>query len=663
MRSSKEDFIAEAEDLLEEAGSLLVEIQEALGTGINPDKINALFRAIHTIKGISGIFGIQSIVDFSHVFESLLDDIRLGKMELSDDVMKFLFSNVDIFKNIIKDINNDVSHDVTEYLKCIESFRVSEKAKGAASDKAEDFLNRIPRTVIKVLSEYEEHRLKINIKEGKGIYFASAAFSLTDFDRPLNDLTELIRSQAELISMLPTSADLPPDSIGFNILFGSLKPLNELKQALNISIDEFIEPKPAQPPEEGPPITGPEETPLKSASTSVRVDIGKLDRILNTISDLSLAWTATSRIAAEMKGEYGHAPLVFDVIKISQTLGRRVSEIQEQVLEIRMIPIAQIFSRLGQVIKRYSREAGKQIDLLLYGEETEIDKYLAEEIVDPLMHIVRNSIDHGIERPEERASAGKGEKGTITIRAFQRGNHVVIEVKDDGAGIDIRDIKEKAIEKGLIPSDAGLSDDEILDLIFLPGFSTRATVSKVSGRGVGLDVVKQRLLSLGGFVDVATEKGVGTTFFLTMPVTLAILKALTVKVSSERFAIPLTSISETLIIEHRDMQTIEGKEVYNLRGEMLPIVSIAKRFGLESNATSRSFTVVVGHGAKRLGLLVDEFIGQHEIIIKSLGNYLKGYRGFAGAAEIGKHEVILVIDVESIIGDFVSKGSRVTSDV
>ncbi|GAB4413702.1 MAG: chemotaxis protein CheA [Thermodesulfovibrionales bacterium] len=650
MKSSKKDFIAEAEELIEEAGRLLIEVQETCSTGINPDTINALFRTIHTIKGISGLFGFKEIADFSHAFESLLDDIRLGRIEISGDVVRFLFSNMDALKKVMDEIDSDTPREMSGYIKGIESFRNSAKETGGL--KIDDLLGRIGDSIIRVLSEYEEHRLKTNIKEGKGIYLAKAVFGIADFDKSLNNLTGLVKSHGELISTLPISADLPPDSIGFNMLFGSSKPMDELRQALDIEIEELIERRPkattATP-------AGMQETSLKSTTTSVRVDIDKLDRILNTISELNLARGATNRIASEISDAYGHTPLVSDIFKISQTLRKRIVELQEQVLEIRMIPIGQIFSRLNQVIRRYSRETGKQIELVLYGEDTEIDKYLAEEIVDPLMHIVRNAIDHGIETPEERKRAGKKEVGTIIFKAFQRGNHVVIEVSDDGAGIDLERIKKKVTEKGLLAPDAEMDERQILDFIFMPGFSTKSVVSEVSGRGVGMDVVKEKLSSLGGFVDVLTEKGKGTTFILTTPITLAILKALIARVGKERFAIPLTSMSETLVVEHKDLQTIEGKDVYNLRGEMLPIVDIARAFDLESDEAERSFAVVVGYGERKLGLLVDELIGQQEIVIKSLGDYLKGLRGFAGAAEIDRHEVILVIDIESIIEDSLSK--------
>ncbi len=651
MKSSKKDFIAEAEELIEEAERLLVEIQDTFGSSLNPDTVNALFRSIHTMKGLSGLFGYKGLSEFSHSFESILDDLRLGKIDMNEGTVRFLFRNMDILKDAIKKISSEGKEDlnIEGLIKDIERFRQS--AMEGSGGRGEELLSKIDESILKVLSEYEEHRLKANIKEGKGIYLAKAVLKLVDFDKSLNELTGLIKGNGELISTLPTSTGVPPDSIGFNLLFATQKDREELAKVINLPIDELIGKKKEQQTIQQKPEG---VTSLKSTSTYVRVDIEKLDRILNTISELNLAKAAINRIAKEMSEVMGNTPLVIDVFKISQTFGRRLAELQGQVLEIRMIPIGQIFSRLGQVIRRYSKEMGKQIELVLYGEDTEIDKHLAEEIVDPLMHIVRNAIDHGIELPDERKKAGKGETGTMILKAFQRGNHVVIEVRDDGSGIDVEKVKKKAIEKGLISRDAGdLTDKEILDFIFLPGFSTKSSVSEVSGRGVGMDVVKERITTLGGFVDVETEKGKGTTFILTTPITLAILKALVVRVGRERFSIPLTSISETLVIEHKDLQTIEGKKVFNLRGEMLPVEGLDRIFDIGRDGSDRSFAIVAGFGSRRMGFLVDEVIGQQEIVIKSLGEYFKKLKGFAGAAEIGKHEVILVIDIESLIEEHI----------
>ena len=656
MKSSKKEFIAEAEELIEESQRLILEIQDTLPTGYNPDTINALFRSMHTLKGVSGLFGLQGITSLSHSLETLMDDVRLGKIEVDGRVVNFLFKNVDILKDIVDKLSQtDEEPDSSVFVRDIEVFRDS--LKGGAVLPAGEAV--IDEAIMKVLSEYEEHRLKANVKGGKGIYLAKAVFPLETFDTSLAELTGLIKSKGELISTLPTSTNIPDGSIGFNLMFGSPGPLEDMKKGIPFEVETLVGPKGSTqlPPQSQPAsdMQAQPETHLKSTTTTVRVDIEKLDRILNTIGELSLAKEAMRRIGTELSESYGHTSLVYDIHKITQTLERRLAELQDQVLEIRMVPIGQIFSRLAQVVRRYSREIGKQIDLVMYGEDTELDKYLAEEIIDPLMHLVRNSLDHGIELPEVRKMKGKKGSGTVVLKAYQKGNHVVIELRDDGGGIDIEKVRKKAIEKGLVQEDAELSEAETIDFIFTPGFSTKDVVSEVSGRGVGMDVVKEKLAALGGYAEVETKRDVGTTFMLTLPITLAIIKALIVRVGEERFAVPLTSMSETLIVEHKDIQTIEWKEVYYLRGEMLPMVRVSKFFGLPNEETDRSFAVVVGFGERKVGLLVDELFGQHEIVIKSLSDYLKKLRGFAGAAEIGKHEVILVLDIESLIDESIIK--------
>jgi two-component system, chemotaxis family, sensor kinase CheA len=641
MKSSKKEFIAEAEDLLFECQQLVIEIQETYHTSLNPDTINALFRSMHTLKGLSGLFGSKGITDLSHSLESLLDEIRLGKIAITDDVVNFLFSNTDVLRSAIDEIKEDREQDLTEHINNIKIFRTSLQE----SESHVNLHGLIDDSIIKVLSEYEEYRLKTNIKNGNSIYLAMAIFDLSTFDTSLEALTKKIKMNGELISTLPTSSDIPDGSIGFNLMFASTMQLSELKEQTGENIDVLVQAK----------HTGIQsaqkkhEQSIKSATTTVRVDIDKLDRILNTIGELTLAKDAVKRISDEMERVDRYSRFVRDVYKISQTLESKLTELQDEVLEIRMVPVGQIFSRLAQVIRRYSKEIGKEIDLALYGEDTELDKSLAEEIIDPLMHLIRNLLDHGIEPADERKKKGKKEHGTIVLKAFQRGNHVVIEASDDGSGINIEKVRKKAIEKGLLEPDSKIEESEIIDFIFTPGFSTKDVVSEISGRGVGMDVVKEKLSTLGGFIEVFSKKDIGTTFTLTLPITLAIIKALIVKVGNERFAIPITTISETVAIELHEIQTIEWKDVYYLRGEMLPIMSIGKIYKIQTNQGDLSFAIIVGFGRRKLGLLVDEIIGQHEIVIKSLGDYFKGSSGFAGAAEIGRHEVILVLDIESIM--------------
>lgn len=651
MSSAKQDFLAEAEDLLEEAGRLILEIQDTFHEGTNPDTINALFRSMHTLKGLSGLFGRQGIADLSHSFESLLDEMRLGKIEITDEVVKFLFSNLDIVRALVTEAETDKEQDVLGHIKNIEVFKSSIKGKA----KGPDLKGLIDESLLMVLSEYEEARLRANIQEGKGVYLAKAVFSLADFDKSLESITALIKSKGELISTLPTSSNVPPDTIGFNLMFGSLQPLLQLKDKLGVEVVQINAPKVV---EAQKPLPASQDAALKSTTSTVRVDIEKLDRILNSIGELTLAKGAVKRISEELFETYGHSQIVGDIQKVTQVFDKRLAELQEQVLEIRMVPVGQIFARLAQVIRRYSREIGKKIELLMYGEDTEIDKYIAEEVVDPLMHLVRNALDHGIEPVEERIKKGKKEAGTIVLKAFQKGNHVVIEVKDDGIGINMKKVKKKALEMGFIDKEEDYDEKALISFIFAPGFSTKEVVSEVSGRGVGMDVVKNKLAAVGGFAEVFTEEDKGTVVSLTIPITLAIVKSLLVRVEAAKFAIPLTAIAETMVVGRNELQTVEGKEVYNLRGELLPIINIGKLFGIKEAESDRFYIVVVGVGKRQHGLIVDELFGQHEIVIKSLSKYFAGHRGFAGAAEIGRHEVALVIDVDALIEESTTKKAK-----
>jgi two-component system chemotaxis sensor kinase CheA len=640
MKASKKDFIAEAEELLFECQQMILEIQDTFQTSLNPDTINGLFRAIHTLKGLSGLFGSKGMTDLSHALESLLDDVRLGKVNMNDAVIDFLYTNLDILTSAVEGIKEDKEPDLTEQINNIKSFRDSQQGEAGTVD----LKGVIDNSIASVLSEYEEHRLKTNIKDGNGVYLLKTVLDLSSFDTALEELTKNIKSLGELISTLPISADVPDGSIGFNLLFGSNRLQSDITKTFGKDLEVLVQPR-----QQTVTPQKKKESSIKSSSTTVRVHIDKLDRILNTIGELTLTKDAVKRIGDEMSVVHAHSELTRDTLKISQVFERRLVELQDQVLAIRMVPIGQIFSRLAQVIRRYSREMGKEINLTLYGEDTELDKSLAEEIIDPLMHLVRNSIDHGIETAEERLAKGKPESGTITLKAFQTGSYVVIELSDDGRGIDTAKIREKAIAKGLIDRSAEIHEHDLINFIFAAGFSTKEIASEISGRGVGLDIVKEKLSTFGGFADVDTKTDKGSSFTITLPITLAIIKALIVRVGEDRFALPLTAVSETVVLEGKDIQTIEWKNVYYIRGEMLPIISLGKIFDIKTSESETQFAVVVGSGKRKIGLLIDEVIGQQEIVIKSIGEYFKGLSGFAGAAEIGRHEVVLVLDIESII--------------
>jgi len=652
MKPSKKEFIAEAEEIIENVSNSILELQDRY----NPETLNSIFRGIHTLKGLSGLFGIKGITDFTHTLESLLDDLRLGRIEFTDDIIDFLLKNIDILKTFINQVAEDKEvQNVNTVISEIETFRQEAKSK-TKEPSLED--SGISPSIVKVLTQYEEHRLKDNLKEGKGIYLIKVIFELENFAPQLDALNSNLKSIGEVIATLPKSEDIPEGSIGFNLLFGTSLTPDKIQSKISVGeVEQLIPPK-MRPKPVSTPVKQVERI-YKTTTSTIRIDIDKLDRILDTIGELMLAKGAVSRIAHELSEAVGYIPLTIDVHKISETLDRRLKELQSYVLELRMVPFSQIFTKLAQLVRRYLRETGKEVNLKFFGEDTEIDKQIAEEIMDPLIHIIRNAIDHGIEPREKRLALGKDEKGTVTLRAFPKGHNVVITIQDDGAGIDRDKILHKAIEKKLIPVDHDLEDDEVINLIFLPGLSTREDVSEISGRGVGMDIVKEKVTSLGGFVEIETEKDVGTTFILTLPITLAIVKALIIKVANERFAIPLTSIMDTFIINPAKIQTIEGREVIELRDEMLPLLRVSRVFRLDDRPKDEYFGVIVGVGERRLGLVVDALLGQTEIIIKPLGDYLKDIPGLSGAAEIGRHEVVLVLDIEAMMEEAFSRKKTV----
>ncbi|MEM9175468.1 MAG: chemotaxis protein CheA, partial [Myxococcota bacterium] len=408
------------------------------------------------------------------------------------------------------------------------------------------------------------------------------------------------------------------------------------------------------------PPSGGGETPeiesLRSISDTVRVDIRKLDELMNLVGELVIQRNAIGTVAQRLTEDAATARIGAELAKTHKTLDRKLKELQTGVLDVRMVPLRQIFEKLSRVVRRLRRDLGKEVELEFNGADTELDKLIVEQLVDPLVHIVRNAFDHALETPEERTAAGKAPSGRIKVSAFQRGNHVVIEVQDDGRGMDPAAIREKAIARGLITTADALSEKEILNLVFEAGLSTAEEVSATSGRGVGMDVVRNNLAEMGGMVDLASTPGRGTTVTITLPITLAIIQALIVGIREERFAIPLNSVLETMVVEPEQIGRSEGREVLNLRGEPLLLRRLGEEFEIPCGGPEeRQFVVVLGMGEQRLGLLVDRLEGQQDTVIKPIKGPLQQIRGIAGATELGDRGAILVIDVSAIVGDVIRR--------
>ncbi len=384
----------------------------------------------------------------------------------------------------------------------------------------------------------------------------------------------------------------------------------------------------------------------------MRVDIDKLDLLMNVVGELVLAKAAIGRVCERLKAD-GVLDLGTELQKATRVLERRLEELQKGVMEVRMVPVAQLFDKMNRIVRKVANERGKRIALEIHGADTELDKLIIEDLSDPLMHIIRNAIDHGIETPDERRAMGKPEKGVVRLSAAQKGNHVVIEVQDDGRGINPEKVRLKAVERGLISETAKLSREQVYDLLFMPGFSTAESVSDLSGRGVGMDVVKNNIALLSGMIEIDSEVGIGTSLSITLPITLAIIKALIIKVCDKTYAIPINSVMETMMVEAAAVRTIERKEVIELRDSTLPLLWLGDIFKLSTASRSRKrfFVAVVGFAEKRVGIVVDELLGQQDVVIKSLGESLAFVRGIAGAADLGNQKTILVLDVGGLMSE------------
>ncbi|MEK7306168.1 MAG: chemotaxis protein CheA [Nitrospirota bacterium] len=664
---SLSSVIAEAEEIIDGLNQNLLAMEASDKSNVKPDLLNSVFRAAHTLKGISGMAGLKKVSDLSHRMEELLDGLRMGRLRLTGKLLDTLFESVDTLRKLLEMASSgsvDVM-DLAPVLKKIEAEASSNPDKEPSIAPAGVELSQ---DIYKVLTEYETHRLNENIKSGMGLYEIKARFKFESFDKDLVDLNKKLQEIGEIITTLPSTGMSPESGIEFNLIIGTGKDHLSIQNALDGESVEIsvigggkIKAAQAEKDEEAPPqsMRGDTTESIKSLAKTIRVDIAKLDSLLNMVGELVLTKSVISRISKDLLREGLVAIDVSELQKASQDLDRKVSILQGELVEARMIPIGQVFERLLRIVRKISKELNKEVTLLISGEETKLDKSMVEEIADPLMHLVRNAIDHGIEGKEERLNGGKPEAGNIKLSAQQKGNSVVLEVEDDGAGVDLSKVYKKALERGLLEESKEYGQKELFSFLFLPGFTTKEEATDVSGRGVGLDVVAKNIGKLGGMVDMDTELGKGTKFTLTLPITMVIIKALIVSVGGETFAIPINSVSESLMIKKSDIRTVEKHGVIQLRDRTLSLLWLREIFALPSKEESeRIYVIVVGLAEKRLGLIVDAIEGQQEVVIKSIGKILKDIPGIAGATELGNRKTILVLDIGALIDEATSVSSR-----
>ncbi|HEX9983189.1 MAG TPA: chemotaxis protein CheA [Thermoanaerobaculia bacterium] len=670
---AREEFTSEAEELLDTLSRDLVEL-ESQGRGVRPELVNKIFREVHSLKGLAGMLGFVEISELSHNLEDMLDRLRMGKIEITKELIDLLYDSVDSLNRLVIAINDPALGalvDMTALTRRIHQLITAQPAQKHGDPFAELTLDEQTK---KSLTEYEEHRLLENVRAGKHILSVSVTFDFSDFDERLRALTASLADAGEVISTLPAIPTGEINGIAFRLLYGSN--LNDVAvqalapEAAVASLRKATAPAATTVPDitvaPAEPVAPEEEMSLRSLSQTVRVDISRLDHVMNIVGELIIEKTQLETLGRSIAGQQGSQQAgqqaritAHELAKIARNLDRKLNELQKSVIEIRMVPVGQIFSKLSRTVRKVARELNKDIELILRGEDTELDKMMVDELTDPLMHIIRNAIDHGIEPAEERRAKGKNRVGRVTLNAYQQGNSVVIDVRDDGRGIDPQEIRAVAVRRGLIGEKDAIDQQRAHELMFTAGFSTAATVSEISGRGVGLDVVKKNIQELKGTIDVITRVGEGTTFRISLPITLAIIQALIVEAGEEKFAIPLTAVEESLRIYSRDIRTVERKEVFTLRDFTLPLLRLSDAFSLDDERDhgpdTKWFVVVTRAGEKTVGLLVNALVRQQEVVIKSIGERLKTIPGIAGATEIGESEIVLVVDVGTLIDHFGGK--------
>lgn len=698
--AAREEFLAEAQEIIEGLSRDLLLVDQGVKAGkVDPDLINEVFRGVHTLKGVAGMFGYHKLGTVAHALEDLLDALRLGKVLLDQEVLDVLFEGLENFQRLIAaptDSSGDVALD--DYAASIESVN---RTSAASGDVLDDF--ELDDSVLSVLTEYEEHRLRTNVEQGVALYKLEVSFSLTTIDSALEDLKARAKPVAEIITYLPSMGGGDSDTIDLEVLMASRVSAEELRRVLgedlvlrtinrresaayragSPSSDTLATPLPPMreehratpipaPPKPAanmaaPADVGADSLSLRSITNTVRVDIRKLDHLMNVVGELSLVRSALLRTSENLRSRPEMRQVAAELHRIQRAFERRLEELQDGILDVRMVPLGQVFDKLARIVRGVARESGKEVRLVISGGETEVDKLIVEELSDPLMHIIRNAIDHGIESPKVREIAEKQTQGTLALHAYQKGSHVLIDIEDDGQGMNPEALIRTAVARGLMSeSDArDISRDEAFALIFHPGFTTRSRITDISGRGMGMDVVKTNISRLGGIIDVESVVGEGTKFTITLPVTMAIISALLFRVCGRSFALPVTSVQEAIVLDPAAVRTVEGREVLSLRGATLPLCRLRRLFGFDTaeQGSERRFVIVSALGHRRLGFVVDSLEGQQDVVIKPLGPSLASVRGFAGATDIGDQRVALVLDAPGLLEEMLSGSERAASMV
>ncbi|GAA8353399.1 chemotaxis histidine kinase/response regulator CheAY2 [Helicobacter pylori] len=641
-----EDFLIEAFEMNEQLDQDLVELEH------NPedlDLLNRIFRVAHTIKGSSSFLNLNILTHLTHNMEDVLNRARKGEIKITPDIMDVVLRSIDLMKTLLvtirdtgSDTNNGKENEIEEAVKQLQAI-TSQNLEGA---KETSGTKETPQKENKEEAKEENKENKAKAPTAENSASDNPLADEPDLDYA-NMSAEEVEAEIERLLNKRQEADKERRAQKKQEAKQEVTPTKEppKTETPKASKTETKAKAKADTEENKAPSIGVEQT--------VRVDVRRLDHLMNLIGELVLGKNRLIRIYSDVEERYDGEKFLEELNQVVSSISAVTTDLQLAVMKTRMQPVGKVFNKFPRMVRDLSRELGKSIELIIEGEETELDKSIVEEIGDPLIHIIRNSCDHGIEPLEERRRLNKPETGKVQLSAYNEGNHIVIKISDDGKGLDPVMLKEKAIEKGVISErDAeGMSDREAFNLIFKPGFSTAKVVSNVSGRGVGMDVVKTNIEKLNGIIEIDSEVGVGTTQKLKIPLTLAIIQALLVGVQEEYYAIPLSSVLETVRISQDEIYTVDGKSVLRLRDEVLSLVRLSDIFKVDAILESNSdvYVVIIGLADQKIGVIVDYLIGQEEVVIKSLGYYLKNTRGIAGATVRGDGKITLIVDVGAMM--------------
>ena len=641
-----QDFLIEAFEMIEQLDKDLVELEQRPD---DLDLLNRIFRVAHTIKGSSSFLNFDVLTKLTHHMEDVLNKARHGELKITPEIMDIVLASIDQMKALLVSIR-DTGSDATSGINIKPTVaRLDAASSGKAIESAT--VENIPQTTNVVGETHDE-------KEEPDYANMSAEEVEKEIERLLKqrqEEDEKRREAKKANSKLKSEPKAPikePKESAVEPIFAKEqeppKPALVEPQAPKQAPTQVSTPKTTQ-----PVAAAADQAAATAVEQTIRVDVNRLDHLMNLIGELVLGKNRLIKIYSDVEERYEGEQFLEELNQVVSSVSTVTTDLQIAVMKTRMLPIGRVFNKFPRMMRDLSRELNKKIELVIKGEETELDKSIVEEIGDPLVHIIRNSADHGIEMPDVRVGAGKPESGTVELKAYHEGNSIIIEIVDDGKGLDPIMIKGKAVEKGLISEKEAdtMSDKEAYNLIFKPGFSTVSKITNVSGRGVGMDVVKTNIEKLNGIIEIDSMVGKGTTIKLKIPLTLAIIQALLVGVQEEFFAIPLSSVLETVRITQDDIFLVEGKSVLRLRSEVLSLVRLSDIFDIEATMEENAnlYVVIIGLADSKIGLIIDRLVGQEEIVIKSLGYYLKGIEGIAGATIRGDGKVTLIVDVAALM--------------